>query len=1134
MKLLKKLLLINWHYFSHELIEFEKINFLTGKNASGKSTIIDAMQVLLLADTSGNSFNKAASGRSNRTLRGYLLGELGDDEDAGFKHLRNGRFTSLLAMEFFDDEKKSFFTAGCCFDIYSENDIQRMFFRFNGAMPEHQFIIGKKPMEITALRSYVREQFNQSNYFTSDTNQRFREDLYGKLGGLQSRFSGLLKKAVSFDPNVDIQKFISEFVCDTQQPVDISSLQENIRSYARLELEEKMLEERIKELTGINAIYDTFNNHRESALVYGYLIDRAHIDIKYAAIVNQEKNKQDAEQNIKELKTTIEYEESRQKKTQTEREELHLQLMNNETAQIVEHLELQIQEKRQEVNTIKDNFEKIAAHFSVLIQVWIQRIPALCDNPARLLNDMAHQSLITMVENISESAKQCINHIKKIDATDPLSISKLGKDALQATVAAVDELRSSSFRISSRLEDEAEDVMQKQKALQAEETLLEKGIYQFPQSALDLKEAIAGKLRVKTGKAAEVFIVAEVAEIHEPRWRNVIEGYLNTQKFYLIVAPEHFVIALNVYDAIKRDRHIYDTGLVDIEKIEKLQPRAEPGSLAEEIATDNSYVRLFLDYTLGHVMKCDKVNELRRHRTAITDNGMLYQNYVARAINPKRWERPAIGQMAIQARLQQVKKDLRFAEETLSAFNKVIEIIKGVSGIAIPGKSEAEQFLSAASICQHIPQLEQDIADIKVHLESVDRSAIETLRERVAALDATLVDLKRRLDDYKYKSGVEEEKLRNIIEDTLPKLKNDLAEMEEQKNANYIAEWIESAGHPRYEKELSTRGNPAAIEQAFPREKSRCEKAKEALWDELKDMRRRYNDKYKMGYDTAVDTNDVYKNVLLELNENKLPDYRAKIEDARSKAHEQFREDFLSRLQSNFNDAKRQIDSLNKALDNSSFGDDAYRFRIIPKQEHKRYYDMIIDPMLLDGGYNLASEHFNTKYKEEINELFSLITNTGDGKQLKDTVDYEKRVQTFTDYRTYLAFDLEVTNKEGESQRLSRTLGKKSGGETQTPFYIAVLASFAQLYRIGRNKKSNTVRIIIFDEAFSKMDSERIISSIVLLRRFDFQVILSAPPDKIADIAVLVDRNLCVLRQGKDASVRVFDPRGGDQLTMND
>ena len=40
MKKLKKILLINWLYFSKELIEVGNINFLTGKNGAGKSTLI--------------------------------------------------------------------------------------------------------------------------------------------------------------------------------------------------------------------------------------------------------------------------------------------------------------------------------------------------------------------------------------------------------------------------------------------------------------------------------------------------------------------------------------------------------------------------------------------------------------------------------------------------------------------------------------------------------------------------------------------------------------------------------------------------------------------------------------------------------------------------------------------------------------------------------------------------------------------------------------------------------------------------------------------------------------------------------------------------------------------------------------
>lgn len=56
MKKLERMLLMNWHNFSLQVIPFEMITFLTGKNSSGKSTIIDAMQLVLLGDTSGTFF----------------------------------------------------------------------------------------------------------------------------------------------------------------------------------------------------------------------------------------------------------------------------------------------------------------------------------------------------------------------------------------------------------------------------------------------------------------------------------------------------------------------------------------------------------------------------------------------------------------------------------------------------------------------------------------------------------------------------------------------------------------------------------------------------------------------------------------------------------------------------------------------------------------------------------------------------------------------------------------------------------------------------------------------------------------------------------------------------------------------
>ena len=52
-----KLRLINWHYFTNTTVDIENITFLTGANGTGKSTIIDALQTVLLGDTTRTKRN---------------------------------------------------------------------------------------------------------------------------------------------------------------------------------------------------------------------------------------------------------------------------------------------------------------------------------------------------------------------------------------------------------------------------------------------------------------------------------------------------------------------------------------------------------------------------------------------------------------------------------------------------------------------------------------------------------------------------------------------------------------------------------------------------------------------------------------------------------------------------------------------------------------------------------------------------------------------------------------------------------------------------------------------------------------------------------------------------------------------
>jgi uncharacterized protein YPO0396 len=227
---------------------------------------------------------------------------------------------------------------------------------------------------------------------------------------------------------------------------------------------------------------------------------------------------------------------------------------------------------------------------------------------------------------------------------------------------------------------------------------------------------------------------------------------------------------------------------------------------------------------------------------------------------------------------------------------------------------------------------------------------------------------------------------------------------------------------------------------------------------------------------------------------------------------EQFQNDFLAKLKSSIDQVQDQVKSLNRALRQAHFGTDSYQFRVDRNPDYAEYYDMIMAPELMEGDVGLFAQPFQEKYGPLIEKLFSQISMADDTQlNARKQSELQENIQRYTDFRTYLKFDLETTDQNGSKQLLSQTLNTKSGGETQTPFYIAVLASFAQLYRVNDSSSfGNTVRLVVFDEAFNKMDSDRIVQSVQLLRKMGLQAIICTPPDKVSDIMPIADRTLLV------------------------
>ena len=176
------------------MIDFDTINFLTGKNSAGKSTIIDALQVVLMGETRSTAFNRAAGKRSERTLKSYLVGSMGEDINSGNKSIREGKdFSTYIVAEFYDDMKSAYLCFGAIFDSFSDGgEINKRFFYLKDRIPECRFIENGKTIDSRRTTQFFKENY-PNKYETKDTGEAYRKIVLARLNIHDEKFVSMHK-----------------------------------------------------------------------------------------------------------------------------------------------------------------------------------------------------------------------------------------------------------------------------------------------------------------------------------------------------------------------------------------------------------------------------------------------------------------------------------------------------------------------------------------------------------------------------------------------------------------------------------------------------------------------------------------------------------------------------------------------------------------------------------------------------------------------------------------------------------------------------------------------------------------------------------------------------------------------------
>lgn len=1105
---LSRMCLNNWHYIERKVLSFHKeINFFTGHSGSGKSTIIDALQIVLYANTDGRGFfNKAAAEDSDRSLIEYLRGMINIEDNNENAYLRNRDFSSTIVLELERSDTGEKQCVGIVFDVETAtNEISRYFFWHRGALLENNYRMEKRVMSTEEVKEYLTRKFDKSEYFVTSRNETFRRKLYDDyLGGLDmEKFPMLFKRAIPFKMNSRLEDFVKEYIC-MEQDIHIEDMQESVIQYGRMQKKIMDTAEEINRLQEISDAYGSVTQKREEIERYQYFTQKLEILRGREEIAELEDKIQLHKKDLEVLREQIEVWEQERKEINQQKEEL-IRLI----------AETGYEEAKDQLKNVNELLERL------------ERSKAEWDNTAAGLkewadNDMASNAILWDVE------KFCKYEIEK--------------EELETLKRSIQELREEVIEEREGIASQVKELRKSYKEVNNELAELHKGSKAYPREIVEARQFLYQTLSEKNGKAVKVSVLADLLDIAEERWRNAVEGYMGSNKLLLIVEPKYAKQAMELYQQMDKKK-FSRVAVLDTEKVLETEHRVKTGALAEAVKTKEDYVKSYIAFLLGNVIKCDSIEEMREHTIGVTDDCMLYQGYKLQHMNPNNYTKFSyIGAESLKRRMSMLKKQRDEIEKK-----------------QLPLKEELQTLDKLLAM----EALEKEVSHYTEWLSDIDRIPVqkkekERLERRIMELQQKdVAGLKLQKEEVEGKLQKKEEDIRNARAGEVRQ--SDLITDEErnyiQVNQEVVLLERELKVNNDLENELShileneKRKRLQQLRNEYAANKEKSIEQEEELFQKLAEVRSDYLRKYpNRGFGALSKDNAQYEKLLEELQFNDLERFQKLAKEQAKSAIEHFKDDFMFKIRSAIKDAMTRKDELNKIIAKLDFGKDKYQFVFNRNNgEDGKYYDMFMDEDLdinpsqlndnMDNQMNMFTMKHEDKYGDLINELMSIFIPPVDATP-EEQEEAKRNMDKYADYRTYLSFDMQqiIKGDDGHSMKLklSKMLRKNSGGEGQNPLYVALLASFAQAYRITMNTKylrTPTIRLVVLDEAFSKMDGEKVASCISLIRSLGFQVIISATNDKIQNYLENVDKTFVFANPNKKSiSIQEFEKKDFEQL----
>lgn len=1077
-----------------------------GANGSGKSSLLDAVQIVMLGaneshGSAGVAFNAQAdeSNHNSRNIRSYCLGQYGDSPDARVRDSAN----TYITLVWEDTATREIVSTGVSIYVSADrekSDVQgRYILPADLALSDHlELVDGEyQPRPWASFRQMLSQRAQGEEVLFHDS-ERFVNAMLFRLRGARGaprldayRQAFRFGLRMKFDKSVD--DIVRQQVLETR-PTNIKRFKEVLHTFQEMAALVRSVQAKLDEAELIET--DFADAHRRSihSVSLAALAQAAELEVVNEAVTAAEEAEGRAAADL-EVANVRRDEVNRQ----VEAAEQHARDRASDRDKHTSHADAAL--LRESLVGIQSRLteQRMGLHRS------IKAIGKAIDAqiPGKLVADSAEATTLAF---------------RDIHAL--FEGEKFGsRDAVEATVRKA--LRAAKL-LSNEVFEEMQSVGRAQATAEAELAGVRENQERIAKGKPPLEGPAAALKRVLANAGVDATPVCDLVRVDDSDWQPAIESYLGTSNMQALLVDE---TDERTAFRVSRQAGVYEAKVV---MPSKFSNRGSPrrGTVAELISGNSAAAVNYLRSKFGDTQRADTEDECFAHRFAMTKDGMLLTDgemVRKKPVDPAFFK---IGPTSTATRTSIAERARQLEEQVETLKDRYAKLKVLLNNLSPFVGGEQDKVLDILEVFDRITREASDEVDLTQRLQALNTEEYRQLVQVAEEADAAVTALRKLQLDTVQAVGAAEAECLQKSEDTKKKQAlaitqkgvADAARAAEGFDANYASD--------QWERLLARQGlsfreivTDCTRRSNGAKDDSR-QKASSAM-QKLSAFLVRHNEFMPAG------TQDDWRSArawlgarVTILTETGLRENKARMEDALSAAKSTFRNDVAVALHEHLEWLSDTINRMNEALRLAPMftNNERYQFRA-----HVRPAFAVLLKFIKDVAQYGPTEDLlggAGELPKEFEELMREKAVTG-AAAIKSPLD---------DYREFFDFDIEVLREEASTGTikhigwLSKRVGSGSGGEHRAPLYVIAGAALSSAYRLERGDDSG-IRLLVIDEAFIKMDPRNIVATMRYFEELGLQVFMASTGDALGSLTAFLDRYYDIMR---DAESNVVVLEGHD------